>query len=277
MKSSINEYKLIQNQIKETRTIFEELLSVKLNLIRASAPLFVLQSSGINDRLNGVEHAIDFYVNDLDENLEIVQSLAKWKRVAIKKYQLGINEGIYTNMNAIRKDETLDAIHSLYVDQWDWEARINKNDRTIETLKHYVTLIYDAIFETKSIMCEKYHSLKNDLPSKIKFITSQELELLYPEIETKEREREIAKKYGAVFIIGIGDKLKSGFPHDSRSPDYDDWKLNGDLILWDEKINNSIELSSMGIRVDSESLTRQLTITDDLDRMKYAYHQDIVN
>ncbi|MGL4948603.1 MAG: aspartate--ammonia ligase [Mycoplasma sp.] len=277
MKELVNDYKLVQSQIKEIRDSFEDVLANKLNLIRASAPIIVSQSSGLNDRLSGIENAIDFYVPNLNENLEIVQSLAKWKRVALKKYKIPPHEGIYTNMNALRKDETLDNIHSIYVDQWDWEARINLNDRNITFLRTYVENIYSAILTIFNKINEKYKININKLPEKIKFISSQELEDAFPKFTSKEREHEAAKKYGAIFIHGIGNTLKSGKPHDSRSPDYDDWDLNGDLILWSDALGTSIEISSMGIRVDADSLLRQLTITDDLDRMKFQYHQDIVN
>lgn len=277
MKKEIEYYKLVQQQITETRKVFENLLATKLNLIRVSAPIIVDEKSGINDRLTGVEKTIDFSVNSLNKTLEIVQSLAKWKRVAIKRYCIALNEGIYTNMNALRKDEIVDHIHSVYVDQWDWEVRINRKDRNIDVLKKYVIDIYDVLKETQKIIHEKYNFDKNILTDDIFFITAKALEDLYPNLEPSKREYEIAKKYKAVFIIGIGWPLKSKKPHDLRSPDYDDWNLNGDLIVWDEIIDSHLELSSMGIRVDSESLTLQLKHNNNLERMQFDYHQQICN
>lgn len=277
MKKEIEYYKLVQKQITETRKVFENLLATKLNLIRVSAPIIVDEKSGINDRLTGVEKTIDFSVNSLNKTLEIVQSLAKWKRVAIKRYCIALNEGIYTNMNALRKDEIVDHIHSVYVDQWDWEVRINRKDRNIDVLKKYVLDIYDVLKETQKIIHQKYNFDKNILTDDIFFITAKALEDLYPNLEPSKREYEIAKKYKAVFIIGIGWPLKSKKPHDLRSPDYDDWNLNGDLIVWDEIIDSHLELSSMGIRVDSESLTLQLKHNNNLERMQFDYHQQICN
>lgn len=277
MKKEIEYYKLVQQQITETRKVFENLLATKLNLIRVSAPIIVDEKSGINDRLTGVEKTIDFSVNSLNKTLEIVQSLAKWKRVAIKRYCIALNEGIYTNMNALRKDEIVDHIHSVYVDQWDWEVRINRKDRNIDILKKYVLDIYDVLKETQKIIHEKYNFDKNILTDDIFFITAKALEDLYPNLEPSKREYEIVKKYKAVFIIGIGWPLKSKKPHDLRSPDYDDWNLNGDLIVWDEIIDSHLELSSMGIRVDSESLTLQLKHNNNLERMQFDYHQQICN
>ncbi|MGL4952011.1 MAG: aspartate--ammonia ligase, partial [Mycoplasma sp.] len=236
MNKPLNNYKEVQIQIKRCRDTFESLLSEKLNLIRASAPLIVSESSGLNDQLTGVQQSISFYVDDLSENVEIVQSLAKWKRVALKKYNIPIYEGIYTNMNAIRKDEILDNTHSIYVDQWDWEARINKKDRNLDMLKKYVDAIYECIFLTKEKLCSLYPTLTNNLPKEVKYFSSQELEDKFPNEKPEQREYIASKEYGAIFIIGIGAKLKSGKVHDSRSPDYDDWKLNGDLILWNQSI-----------------------------------------
>lgn len=277
MKKEIEYYRLVQIQITETRKIFESLLANKLNLIRVSAPLIVDEKSGLNDRLTGIEKTIDFSVKSLNKTLEIVQSLAKWKRVAIERYAISLNEGIYTNMNALRKDEIVDDIHSVYVDQWDWEVRISRKDRNIDVLKKYVIDIFDVLKETQKEVHLKYNMDKNILPEDIFFITSRALEDLYPNLEPNEREYEIAKKHKAVFIIGIGWSLKSKKRHDARSPDYDDWNLNGDLIVWDEIVNRHLEISSMGIRVDSDSLTSQLKECDNMDRMQFDYHQKICN
>lgn len=270
-------FKLVQEQIGKTRTLFENKLQSKLNLIRVSAPLIVAQASGLNDKLSGVEQAVEFHVPDLNKQIEIVQSLAKWKRVAIKHYEIPNHEGLYADMNALRKDEVLDAIHSIYVDQWDWEVRIAKHDRTVEMLTKYVKAIHHAFYETQ-IEIQTYYKIKsNPMPNRVFFITSQKLAELYPNLNGSQREYEIVKMHKAVFIIGIGWTLSDGQPHGTRSPDYDDWNLNGDLILWNETIQQPFELSSMGIRVDKTALMAQLTATNNLDRMQYQYHQDIIN
>lgn len=261
-------------EIEECKKIFESQLESRLGLIKVQSPLFVKTSTGLQDRLTGIEKAISFKKGD--EKFEIVHSLAKWKRTALSKYKVPIYEGIYTDMKAIRKDEIVDDIHSLYVEQWDWEKVITKEDRTIDYLKETVRSIYKAIRQTSIYMKKKYHYLTIDLPKSIYFITSQELEDLYPDKSSIEREQLIGKDKKAVFIIGIGDKLKSGIPHDKRSPDYDDWKLNGDLLIYDKAIDKTIEISSMGIRVDETSLEEQLKKAKCMDRIQFPYHQKIL-
>ena len=260
--------------IGEIKKYFESQLESRLDLIKVQAPLFVKTSSGLQDGLSGVEKSVSFTKGK--EKFEIVHSLAKWKREALGKYEFPLHKGLYTDMKAIRKDETVDEIHSLYVEQWDWEKVISKEDRTVDYLKQTVTSIYKAIRQTSLMLKQKYHFLELTLPKTIYFITSQELEDLYPELDPKEREERITKEKKVVFIIGIGDKLKSGKPHDLRSPDYDDWSLDGDLLIYDKKLDKAIELSSMGIRVDEESLVRQLEKKDSLDKLELPYHQKIL-
>ncbi len=260
--------------IDECKKHFESQLEARLGLIKVPSPLFVKTSTGLQDGLTGIEKAVSFKKGD--EKFEIVHSLAKWKRTALLNYKVPIHEGIYTDMKAIRKDEIVDDIHSLYVEQWDWEKIITKEDRTINYLKETVKSIYKAIRQTSIFMKKKYHYLTIDLPKSIYFITSQELEDLYPDKSPIEREQLIGKDKKVVFIIGIGDKLKSGIPHDKRSPDYDDWKLNGDLLIYDKVIDKTIEISSMGIRVDEKSLISQLEKTGTLDRLELPYHKKIV-
>ena len=260
--------------IGEIKKYFESQLESRLDLIKVQAPLFVKTSSGLQDGLSGVEKSVSFTKGK--EKFEIVHSLAKWKREALGKYEFPLHKGLYTDMKAIRKDETVDEIHSLYVEQWDWEKVISKEDRTVDYLKQTVTSIYKAIRQTSLMLKQKYHFLELTLPKTIYFITSQELEDLYPKLDPKEREDKIVREKKAVFIIGIGDKLKSGIPHDLRSPDYDDWSLDGDLLIYDKKLDKAIELSSMGIRVDEESLVRQLEKKDSLDKLELPYHQKIL-
>ena len=262
-------------EIDECKKIFENQLENKLNLVKVQSPIFVKGTSGLQDQLTGVEKAICFEKGS--EKFEIVHSLAKWKRMALGKYEIPMHHGLYTDMKAIRKDEIVDNLHSLYVEQWDWEEVIDKQDRNIDFLKNTVNNIYDAIKETAKNMKEKYTYLSLDLPEKIFFITSQELENIYPDKTPSEREQLIGKEKKAVFIIGIGDKLKSGIVHDKRSPDYDDWGLNGDLLVYDDVINKTIELSSMGIRVDENSLKDQLEKANCLDRINFPYHQEILH
>lgn len=267
-----------QEGIKLIKDFFEKKLSEKLNLTRVSAPLFVKANTGLNDNLSGVEKAVSFQMRKYGENLEIVQSLAKWKRMALKTYEFEAGEGLYTDMNAIRPDEYVDNIHSIYVDQWDWELVINKADRNQEFLESIVNRIFDALKETEEYINSIYPSrLNNKLPEKIKFITSQELEDRYPDKSPKEREHLAAIEYGAVFLSKIGGKLKSGDKHDDRSPDYDDWELNGDIIVWDEAIGSSLELSSMGIRVSEEVLDKQLKLAKAEDRRNLSYHRALLN
>lgn len=260
--------------IKLVKDTFERKLSEKLNLTRVSAPLFVEPSTGLNDDLNGYEKAVGFKAFQTKASLEIVQSLAKWKRNALKKYGF---RGIYTDMNAIRPYEELDNIHSLYVDQWDWEMVISVLDRNKEFLKNVVRRIYKALVETALKVEEKYPSIVHYLPNDIAFISTEKLLSMYPNLSSKERENEIAKKYGAVFLMDIGDKLRNGLPHDGRAADYDDWHLNGDLILWYEPLNIAYEISSMGIRVNKESLLYQLKKKNEEYKLEYKYHQDIIN
>lgn len=260
--------------IGETKKYFESQLEKRLELIKVQAPLFVKTSSGLQDQLSGKEKSVSFTKDE--EKFEIVHSLAKWKREALGKYEFPLHTGLYTDMKAIRKDEEVDEIHSLYVEQWDWEKVISKEDRTVEYLKQTVTSIYKAIRQTSLMLKQKYHFLELTLPKTVYFITSQELEDLYPELDPKEREERITKEKKVVFIIGIGDKLKSGKPHDLRSPDYDDWSLDGDLLIYDKKLDKAIELSSMGIRVDEDSLLTQLEKSKTMDRVELPYHQKIL-
>ena len=273
MKKEISYLELF-TAIDECKKHFESQLEVRLGLTKVQSPIFVKTSTGVQDKLTGVEKAVSFKKED--EKFEIVHSLAKWKRTALGRYDIPMHQGIYTDMKAIRKDEVVDIIHSLYVEQWDWEKVIEKEDRTIEYLKETVRSIYKAIRQTLVFMKKKYHYLRLELPKTVYFITSQELEDMYPDKAPEEREQLIGKEKKAVFIIGIGDKLKSGIVHDKRSPDYDDWKLDGDLLIYDKVIDKTIEITSMGIRVDEDSLKEQLEKTGCMDRIKFPYHQQIL-
>src|SRR5574344_615660 len=259
--------------IKLVKDNFEKNLAKELNLLRVSAPLFVTNKSGLNDNLNGVETPVSFKISGVDDTLEIVHSLAKWKRMALKTYNIPIDEGIYTDMNAIRKDEVLDKLHSVYVDQWDWEKHIVLNERKISYLKKTVRKIYKAILKTQDVVLKTYPNLEPVFGKEVTFIKASDLLKMYPTLDSKERENKIAEKYGTVFIIGIGGKLKNGKPHDLRAPDYDDWKLNGDLLVYYPPLDRAVEVSSMGIRVNKESLLRQLKLTDNLDRLDYPFHK----
>ena len=273
--------------IKLIKDFFQQNISTELRLRRVTAPLFVLKGLGINDDLNGVERPVTFPIKDLgDAKAEVVHSLAKWKRLTLAEYKIEPGYGIYTDMNAIRADEELDNLHSLYVDQWDWEAVITDKQRTIPFLKNVVERIYAAIRRTEYLACETYPELKPFLPEKITFIHSQELLNLYPTLTPKEREDEICRKYGAVFIIGIGGKLSDGKKHDGRAPDYDDWStmgdnglagLNGDILIWYPVLNRSFELSSMGIRVDKSALLKQLELEGKEDRLELYFHKKLLN
>lgn len=266
-----------QRAIKKIKDFFQQELAYGLNLRRVSAPLFVTPESGLNDNLSGVERTVSFTLKGMDEkSVEIVQSLAKWKRMALGKYEIEPGKGIYTDMNAIRRDEDLDNIHSVYVDQWDWEKVINKEDRQEAYLRETVTTIYNAIKNLGDYVNRIYRELKTELPNEIYFITSQELEDRYPELTPKERENAIAKEKRAVFLMKIGGKLTSGQPHDGRAPDYDDWELNGDIILWNDILGIAYELSSMGIRVDEEVMARQLALAHAEDRKALPFHQAIL-
>ncbi len=273
MKKEISYLETIKS-ISEIKKYFEKQLEKRLSLIKVECPLFVTSDSGLQDGLTGVEKGVSFTKDG--EKFEIVHSLAKWKRDALGRYGFKMHTGLYTDMKAIRKDEIVDDIHSLFVEQWDWEKVIGKEDRKIDYLKETVKTIYKSLRQTLIFVKEKYKYIKVELPKKLFFITSQELEDMYPDITPKERERLIVKKEKAVFIIGIGDKLKSGIPHDLRSPDYDDWKLNGDLLVYSKTLDKEIEISSMGIRVDEESLLSQLKKSKCMDRLKAPYHQKIL-
>lgn len=260
--------------IKKIKDYFENALAEALNLTRVSAPLLVRTGRGINDNLNGIERPVRFDALDIkDADLEIVQSLAKWKRMALQRYKFKIGEGLYTDMNAIRRDEILDSLHSTYVDQWDWEKVIAKEDRTEETLYEIVRSIYKVFLSTEEYVHSLYPYVKKTLPKEIAFVSSYELEELYPGLTPKERERAITKEKGAVFLTKIGGLLKSGEKHDGRSPDYDDWELNGDILFWYPELERELELSSMGIRVDEAALLKQLAEADCEDRKSLEYHR----
>lgn len=272
--------------IKLIKDFFQQNLSTELRLHRVTAPLFVLKGLGINDDLNGVERPVTFPIKDLgDAKAEVVHSLAKWKRLTLAEYNIEPGYGVYADMNAIRADEELDNLHSLYVDQWDWEMVMTREQRNLDFLKDIVRRIYAAIRRTEYLVCESYSVIKPFLPSEIHFIHSEDLLQMYPDKDVKERENLICKKYGAVFIIGIGDKLSDGKPHDGRAPDYDDWTtpnsdghkgLNGDILIWYPTLNRAVELSSMGIRVDKEALLRQLKLTGQESRVNLYFHKKLL-
>ena len=263
-----------QKAIKLVKDTFERELAKELDLIRVSAPLFVEPGTGLNDNLSGYEKAVNFEVVENNKELEIVQSLAKWKRYALKKYDI---DGLYTDMNAIRRFEDTDNLHSLYVDQWDWERRLLPENRNIRTLKNTVKKIYKAFVKTYNKVVKAYPVLEVNLPKGITFVTTKELEKRYPNLDRKSRENEICKEFGAVFLMNIGGKLKDGDPHDARAADYDDWKMNGDILLWYEPLQIAYELSSMGIRVNKESLLKQLKEKREEYKINLTYHQMILN
>jgi aspartate--ammonia ligase len=264
--------------IKNLKDYFEKTLSERLNLTRVSAPLFVKPETGLNDNLNGVEGPVSFKARDVgDSTIEIVHSLAKWKRWSLYRYGFNAGEGLYTDMNAIRKDEDLSNIHSIYVDQWDWEKVISREQRTKDTLRQVVETIYSTFKSTEEHIVGQYPQLGKLLPENIHFVTTQELEDQYPELSPKDREHAICKKHGAVFVMEIGGALKSGHKHDGRAPDYDDWQLNGDILFWYPILDRSLELSSMGIRVDSQSLQSQLKICGCEDRLGMSYHKALLD
>jgi len=264
--------------IKQVKDFFESEISANLNLKRVSAPILLKAGNGINDNLNGVERIVSFDAMDIKHSsIEVVQSLAKWKRMALDRYGFLPGEGLYTDMNAIRRDEVLDNVHSMYVDQWDWEKVITYKERTLTTLQSEVIKIYRSLKSTEQYLCSLYPQIKPILPEDIKFITTQELEDHYPNLTPKEREDEIAKEFGAVFIMKIGGNLVSGERHDGRSPDYDDWNLNGDIILWYPLLERAFEISSMGIRVDEFALLNQLKESNNENRIQLKYHQAILN
>lgn len=264
--------------IKTVKDFFQKQLSDHLNLLRVSAPLFVEPSSGLNDNLNGVERPVTFDIRQFPgEDAEIVHSLAKWKRFALQKYGFQYGEGLYTDMSAIRRDEDTDNIHSIYVDQWDWEKIIRKEDRNMDTLKDVVKTVYKALRKTEKFMAIQYDYIEEILPHDIFFITTQELEDMFPEYTPKEREYYIAKAKGAVCVMQIGDKLESGEPHDGRAPDYDDWALNADIVVYYPVLDIALELSSMGIRVDENSLMSQLEKAGCMERANLPFQKAILN
>jgi len=278
--------KQTEKAIKFVKDFFQESLSAELRLRRVTAPLFVLKGTGINDDLNGTERPVTFDVKDMgDAKAEVVQSLAKWKRLMLAQYGIPAGYGIYTDMNAIRPDEELSNIHSLYVDQWDWEKVLNGKQRNLEYLKKVVGQIYSVLLRTEFMVYENYPAIKPLLPEEIHFVHSEELVRRFPKLTTKEREHEIVKEYGAVFIIGIGGELSDGKKHDGRAPDYDDWStensdgfkgLNGDIVIWNPVLQQTLEISSMGIRVDKDVLMRQLALSGLTDRKELFFHKKLL-
>lgn len=266
-----------QVAIGKLRTIFEDRLSKALSLKRVSAPLFVDPSTGLNDDLNGVERPVSFEMKDTNKTAQVVHSLAKWKRMALKDYDFYPGNGLYTDMNAIRRDEILSNIHSVYVDQWDWEKVITKEERTLDYLKETVREIVGAVCDTEEEICRMYPTLSPRIKREVKFITSQELLDLYPDKTPKERENLITREYKTVFLMQIGDKLSNGKPHDGRAPDYDDWQLNGDILFWNDILESAFEISSMGIRVDEKALDEQLTKANCNDRRNLLFHKLLLN
>lgn len=264
-----------QVAIKKVKDFFERDLAIQLNLTRVSAPVFVDAKSGLNDNLNGYERPVSFDLPGGGE-LEIVHSLAKWKRRALADYNFSVGEGLYTDMNAIRRDEETDNIHSIFVDQWDWERIIKKEDRTRENLERFVRRIYRSLRHTENYIVDDYEFIDRLLPEEITFITAEELEEKYPDKTPKEREYLAVREYGAVFIIGIGGALRSGKVHDGRAPDYDDWELNGDILVYYPVLDIALELSSMGIRVDEEALVRQLRIRGCEERLELPFHKALM-
>ena len=262
--------------IKKVKDFFERDLAIELNLTRVSAPIFVESTSGLNDTLSGIERPVSFSVFS-GESFEIVQSLAKWKRMALKQYDFKVGEGLYTDMNAIRRDEETDNIHSIFVDQWDWEKVIKKEQRTLDTLKKAVTDIYSAIRHTENYIVDDYNFIESLLPEDITFITTQELEDKYPDLTPKEREYKAAREFGAFFLMQIGGKLRSGKMHDGRAPDYDDWSLNGDLIVYYPVLDIALELSSMGVRVDEAALMAQLEERGCTERTALPFHRALLD
>lgn len=276
MRASENNIIETEVAIKFIKDVFERELARNLNLTRVSAPLFVFPESGLNDNLNGVERPVAFDVLDIGKDVEVVHSLAKWKRMALAKYGFADGEGLYTDMNAIRRDETLDALHSIYVDQWDWEKIISPSARNFDTLKAAVNSIYSALLSTEAALSERFGTA-SVLPKRIEFMTTAQLEAEYPDLSPKERENAITKRLGAVFLMQIGAPLKDGVPHDGRAPDYDDWQLNGDILLWDEPLSRAFEISSMGIRVDEAAMRRQLAAAGCEDRAALPFHRALLS
>ncbi len=262
-----------QKAISFIKRTFQDRLAAALGLKRVSAPLFVTESSGLNDNLNGTERPVSFDIPAVGENAQVVHSLAKWKRLALKEYNFFVGNGLYTDMNAIRRDEELDNIHSIYVDQWDWEKVITKEDRTLDYLKDTVRKIVGVICDTNELLKVDFPELGIKLSREVACITTSELEDMYPTLTPKEREDAFLKEHGTALIMQIGGKLKSGEPHDGRAPDYDDWELNGDIMFYNEVLGRAFEISSMGIRVDAESLSRQLDERGCNDRRALPFHK----
>ena len=275
-KSTLGLYET-QKAISLLKRIFEDTLSGALNLRRVSAPLLVTEDSGLNDNLNGFERPVVFDIPAIGADAQIVHSLAKWKRLALHEYSFENGSGLFTDMNAIRRDEELDNLHSVYVDQWDWEKVILREERTLDYLKETVRTIVCAIYETQHTMMKIYPTLTSKICKDVAFITSQELENIHPLLTPREREREYTRIHKTVFMMQIGKELKSGIPHDGRAPDYDDWELNGDLLFWNEVLEEQIEISSMGIRVDAESLSRQLKIRGVESWSALPFHKALLN
>ena len=265
-----------QQAIKFIKDTFQVDFSKKLNLDRVTAPIIVTSKSGINDDLNGVERKVEFDIKEIDGKAEVVQSLAKWKRMALYRYGYEPGVGIYTDMSAIRRDDSVDNLHSIYVDQWDWERVITRSDRNVEFLKAIVEKIASAIAYTQEEVKKKFPQIKNTISDKVYFITTQELEDMYPDLTPKERENKIAEEHKTVFLMQIGGKLKSGEKHDGRAPDYDDWQLNGDIIFWNDVLKCAFEVSSMGIRVDEKSLKSQLESENATERERFEFHRGIL-
>ncbi|MBQ4227013.1 MAG: aspartate--ammonia ligase [Clostridia bacterium] len=266
-----------EKAIKYVKDTFEQVFSGSMNLLRISAPLFVARESGLNDNLNGVERPVCFGIKEIEgAEMEIVHSLAKWKRQALRDYGFGMHEGLYTDMNAIRRDEELDNLHSIYVDQWDWEKVISREDRTREYLEGTVRVIVRALAATELAACAMFPALEPSINPSVKFVTSQELEDKYPDLTPKQREDAVCRAFGTVFIENIGGKLKSGAPHDGRAPDYDDWDLNGDILVWNEVLGRALEISSMGIRVDEQSMLRQLELSGHNERRELPFHKALL-
>ncbi|MBQ7254792.1 MAG: aspartate--ammonia ligase [Oscillospiraceae bacterium] len=274
-KTPLNTYEM-QRAIEFIKSNFKSNLCHALNLRRVSAPLFVEESSGLNDNLNGYERPVSFDIPDVGTDAQVVHSLAKWKRLALKRYGFNVGKGLVTDMNAIRRDEEVDNLHSVYVDQWDWEKVISRETRTVDYLKQTVQAIVGAICETNDALGVAFPSLHTSLCRDVYFITTQELEDRYPTLTAKERENEICREHKTVFLMQIGGKLKSGKPHDGRAPDYDDWALNGDILFWNDVLEQSFEISSMGIRVDEQSLASQLKLAGCEERSKLPFHKALL-
>ena len=271
--ASVLDLRETERAIKAVKAGFERSLAERLNLERITAPLFLEKDSGLNDDLNGVERKVEFELKETKTSCEVVQSLAKWKRMALYRYGFKADEGLYTDMNAIRRDDDMDNIHSVFVDQWDWERVITKEERNLGFLKMIVQRIVDAVIDTHNQIKRAFPALTRTLDREIFYITAQELEDKYPRLSPKEREYAVSREHHTVFLMQIGGALKSGIRHDGRAPDYDDWTLNGDLLFWNDLLNAPLELSSMGIRVDAESLKSQLELSSAQERMKYEYHR----